>query len=343
MIMQKLFIAFFLSLTSLFVIGSRASGASEDLIAAANKEGNLVLYGGGALPDITKLVANFNRAYPGIKVDYLRKSATSLFGLITGELRAKTYKADVYSPLHVDQAIHLTERSLLSRYASPERAYIPEHLKDRDGYWTTLYRAGHVYAYNTRLVGPRDVPRSYQDFLEPKWKGRILMDAGEELWYALVLEILGKEKGMLFMQALARQNPQFQESKTLMMQLLCAGEVALAFPVNFNQANEAIKKGCPTAWVAIEPQTQQPPFTIVMAPNAPHPSAAKVFINFMLSKDGQKFMQENIFRQSSRIDVEPSGDLAKLKDIRVWKSDWNVFFRNRDQYREGYKQTFSLP
>ncbi len=343
MLIRKYFIVFLLLVGFVLVNRLAASGASEDLIRAANKEGSLILYGGGALPDITKLVANFNQTYPGIKVDYLRKSATSLFELIIRELRSKTYKADVYAPLHVDQAIYLTERKLLSRYLSPERTSIPEQLKDRDGYWTTLYRAGHVYAYNTRLVDPGDVPHSYQDFLSPKWKGKILMDDGEELWYASVLQIMGKEKGTIFMQALARQNPQFQGSKTLMMQLLCAGEVALAFPVNFNQANEAIKKGCPTAWVVIEPQTQQPPFTIVMAPNAPHPSAAKVFIDLMLSKDGQKFMQENIFRQSSRVDVEPSGDLAKLKGVRVWKSDWNTVLKNHDQYREAYKQNFGLP
>lgn len=144
------------------------------------------------------------------------------------------------------------------------------------------------------------------------------------------------------MRALARQKPVFQGSKTLMMQLLCAGEVALAFPVNFNQAHDAVKRGCPSDWVVIEPQTQRPPFTIVMAPNAPHPSAAKVFIDFMLSKDAQKFMQENIYRQSSRADVEPSGDLAKLKGVRVWKSDWNTLTQNHKEYRDAYREIFNL-
>ncbi|HWP60030.1 MAG TPA: ABC transporter substrate-binding protein [Candidatus Acidoferrales bacterium] len=186
------------------------------------------------------------------------------------------------------------------------------------------------------------MPRSYEDLLQPKWRDKIMMDEEEEYWYASVLEIMGKEKGANFMRALAEQRPVFQGSKTLMMQLLCAGEVALAFPVNFNQANDAVKRGCPTGWVAIEPQTQRPPFTIVMAPNAPHPAAAKLFIDFMLSEDAQRFMQENIYRQASRADVEPSGDLAKLKGVRVWQTDWNALVRNHQAYRKAYRETFNL-
>jgi len=239
--------------------------------------------------------------------------------------------------------MYLAERKLLSLHPSPERSFIPDGLKDKEGYWTTLYQTGHVYAYNTRLVDPKDVPRSYEDFLQPKWSGKIMIDQEDDLWHASVLEIMGRERGLRFMGGLAQQKPHFQVSKTLMMQLLCAGEVALAFPVNFNQANEAMKIGCPSNWVVIEPQTQRPPFVIAMAQNAPHPTAAKLFIDFMLSKEPQKFMQENIFRQSARLDVEPSGDLVKLKGVRVWKSNWDAIFKNRDANRDSFKKTLNLP
>ena len=321
--------------------GSAARGASDDLVKAAHKEATLLLYGGATLQHMTLLIENFNRVHPGIKVNYLRKSGSSLFELIVRELRAKTYNADAYVPLTIDQAMYLAERKLLTRHLSPERSAFPEQAKDRDGYWTTLYQTGHVYAYNTRQVNPKDAPRSYDDLLQPKWKGKIMMDEEEDLWYAAVLEILGKEKGQSFMRALAQQQPVFQGSKTLMMQLLCAGEVALAFPVNFNQANDAKKRSCPSDFVAIEPQTQRPPFVIAMAQNAPHPAAAKLFIDFLLAKEPQKFMQENIFRQSARLDVEPSGDLARLKGVRVWKSDWNAIFKERAAYSDGFKKTFT--
>lgn len=323
-------------------VASTARGASDDLVKAATKEAALLIYGGATLQHMTLLIENFNRVHPGIKVNYLRKSGSSLFELIVRELRAKTYNADAYVPLTIDQAMYLAERKLLTRHASAERSAFPEQAKDRDGYWTTLYQTGHVYAYNTRQVNPKDAPRSYDDLLQPKWKGKIMMDEEEDLWYASVLEILGKEKGQSFMRALARQQPVFQGSKTLMMQLLCAGEVALAFPVNFNQANDAKKRGCPSDFVAIEPQTQRPPFVIAMAQNAPHPAAAKLFIDFLLAKEPQKFMQENIFRQSARLDVEPSGDLAKLKGVRVWKSEWNTIFKDRNAYSDGFKKTFNL-
>lgn len=319
-----------------------ARGASDELVKAANKEAVLLLYGGATLQHMTLLIENFNRTYPGIKVNYLRKSGSSLFELIVRELRAKTYNADAYVPLTIDQAIYLAERKLLTRHASAERAAFPEQSKDRDGYWTTLYQTGHVYAYNTRQVSAKEVPHSYDDLLQPRWKGKIMMDEEEDLWYASVLEILGKEKGQNFMRALAQQQPVFQGSKTLMMQLLCAGEVALAFPVNFNQANDAKKRGCPSDFVVFEPQTQRPPFVIAMAQNAPHPAAAKLLIDFLLAKEPQRFMQENIFRQSARLDVEASGDLVRLKGRRSWKSDWNAIFKERNGYREAYMKTFNL-
>ena len=318
-----------------------ARGASDDLVKAANKEATLLLYGGATLQHMTLLIENFNRVHPGIKVNYLRKSGSSLFELIVRELRAKTYNADAYVPLHIDQAMYLAERKLLTRHLSPERSAYPEQAKDRDGYWTTLYQTGHVYAYNTRQVNPKDAPRSYDDLLQPRLKGKIIMDEEEDFWYAAVLEILGKEKGQSFMRALAQQQPVFQGSKTLMMQLLCASEVALAFPVNFNQANDAKKRGCPSDFVVIEPQTQPPPFVIAMAQNAPHPAAAKLFIDFLLAKEPQRFMQENIFRQSARLDVEASGDLVRLKGVRVWKSDWNAIFKERTAYSDGFKKTFT--
>jgi hypothetical protein len=134
-------------LSLLLGVGSTAKSASEDLVKAANKEATLLLYGGATLQHMTLLIENFNRSHPGIKVNYLRKSGSSLFELIVRELRAKTYNADAYVPITIDQAMYLAERKLLSRHGSAERAAIPEQSKDRDGYWTTLYQTGHVYAY----------------------------------------------------------------------------------------------------------------------------------------------------------------------------------------------------
>jgi iron(III) transport system substrate-binding protein len=336
------YVAALLVLPAWLACVSAARGASDELVKAANKEALLLIYGGATLQHMTLLIENFNRTHPALKVNYLRKSGSSLFELIVRELRAKTYNADAYVPLTVDQAMFLAERKLLTRHASPERSAFPEEAKDRDGYWTTLYQTGHVYAYNTRQVNSKEAPRAYDDLLQPKWKGKIMMDEEEDLWYASVLEILGKEKGLRFMRGLAQQQPVFQGSKTLMMQLLCAGEVALAFPVNFNQANDAKKRGCPSDFVVIEPQTQRPPFVIAMAQNAPHPAAAKLFIDFLLAKEPQRFMQENIFRQSARLDVEPSGDLAKLKGVRAWRSDWNAIFKERSSYRDAFMKAFNL-
>ena len=126
MLNRKRSAAGFIVLLLLLALSSAARGASDDLVKAANKEASLLLYGGATLQHMTLLIANFNRTYPGIKVNYLRKSGSSLFELIVRELRAKTYNADAYVPITIDQAIYLAERKLLTHHAAPERAAIPE-------------------------------------------------------------------------------------------------------------------------------------------------------------------------------------------------------------------------
>src|SRR5678815_3615984 len=101
------YLAALLILPVWLAFASTARGASEDLVKAANKEATLLLYGGATLQHMTLLIGNFNRVHPGIKVNYLRKSGSSLFELIVRELRAKTYNADAYVPLTIDQAMYL--------------------------------------------------------------------------------------------------------------------------------------------------------------------------------------------------------------------------------------------
>ena len=99
------YIAVLLVLPSWLAGVSAAPSASDELVKAANKEAVLLIYGGATLQHMTLLIENFNRTHPAIKVNYLRKSGSSLFELIVRELRAKTYNADAYVPLSVDQAI----------------------------------------------------------------------------------------------------------------------------------------------------------------------------------------------------------------------------------------------
>ena len=86
-------------------------------------------------------------------------------------------------------------RELLAPYSSPERAAISSNLKDKEGYWTAAYTVSFVTAFNNRQVSRADAPRSYDDFLLPKWKGKMWFNEDDIEWYATMFEIMGKDEG----------------------------------------------------------------------------------------------------------------------------------------------------
>jgi len=145
----------------------------------------------------------------------------------------------------------------------------------------------HVLAYNTDKVQPKELPKSYQELLDPKWKGRLLLNPREH-WFAWMLQVMGKEQGLDYMHKLARQQPVIRDVSTSMrLQFVVAGEAAMDIDSSFSTVNSLVKKGAPLKWFTLDPVFVVPSGHGVAA-HAPHPNAAKLFIDYMLSKEGQR-------------------------------------------------------
>ena len=265
-----------------------------------------------------------------------------MYERILREQRAGLFSADVYGGIGGLQAWLLAQKGALTPYASPERATISNNLKDKDGYWTAAYTVSFVSAFHTRQVARAEAPRAYEDFLLPKWKGKMWLNEDDIEWYATMFEIMGKEKGTQFMRRLAQQDLRYGRDPSLAIELLCAGEFPLMIGIHFHHTERLKQKGCPLDWVVTEPGYNRPPIAIALAKNAPHPAAGKLFIDFILSRDGQKAVQNVALRYPVRSDVELSGELLKLKGIRFWDSNWDAVFRNIDSYQKSFRQTFGL-
>src|SRR5207249_5324892 len=111
---------------------------------------------------------------------------------VLAEARAKKLFADVIQT--VEFSMHIFNRSgVLARHTPQADALYPKNFKE-EGYWTTVYYNPYVLAYNTRLVPPRLVPKSYDDLLDPKWKGKMMMEGTKADWFAGVLQIMGRER-----------------------------------------------------------------------------------------------------------------------------------------------------
>jgi iron(III) transport system substrate-binding protein len=264
------------------------------------------------LSEANAVIGEFERRYPFVKVKLQRTGSEKLLTRVLTEARAKKTFADVIQT--VEFSMHIFNRSgILARHTPSANALYPKDFKE-EGFWTTVYYNAYVTGYNTRLVAARALPRTYDDLLDPKWKGRLLMEGTKAEWFAGMLQILGQERGLKFMRDLAKQQPSPREGHELLAQLVVAGEGI--FDVNIPAASvERMKeRGAPMDWTALGPV----PATMVgagVAAQAPHPNAARIFLDFLLSREGQKLMQTP-GRMIARGDLA-NEQAAMLKELKI--------------------------
>jgi iron(III) transport system substrate-binding protein len=289
-----------------------AATTSDSLIDTAKRESEVVYYASMNLSEANAVIGEFERRYPFIKVKLQRTGSEKLLTRVLTEARAKKTFADVIQT--VEFSMHIFNRSgILARHTPSANALYPKDFKE-DGFWTTVYYNAYVTGYNTRLVAARALPRTYDDLLDPKWKGKLLMEGTKAEWFAGMLQILGQERGLKFMRDLAKQQPSPREGHELLAQLVVAGEGV--FDVNIPAASvERMKeRGAPIDWTALGPV----PATMVgagVAAQAPHPNAARIFLDFLLSREGQKLMQTP-GRMIARGDLA-NEQAAMLKELKI--------------------------
>jgi iron(III) transport system substrate-binding protein len=281
--------------------------ASDDqLIAGAKKEGEVSLYLSTNLTDANGMMQRFKQKYPFVNVGLFRADNEKLLNRILTEASAGKFTADVILISSFEVRV-LMQKKLLQKYLTSESRFYPEGFTDKDGYWTSVYSIPRVLAYNTKLVRPDAAPKSYDDLLQPKWKGNLGLSDSAVLWYAGFLKFYGDEKGREYMKKLSAQKPAFRDSETVISQLLAAGE----FPLGVTYSHQVVslkKKGAPVDWI----RTMRPIVTglkpISLSSKATHPNAGKLFIDFVLSKEGQELIR-SFNRLPGRADVP-----SELKD-----------------------------
>ncbi len=309
---------------------ARAEQEERAKIEAAKKEGVLSFYSVIALPDSVALLEGFKKKYPFIKTELYKSQSEKLLNKILMEATAKKNAADVF--INNDMITYITKKkNLLAKYLSPESRFYDEQFNDPEGYWTSCFVVTRVLAYNTNLVKPKDVPRSYEDLLDPKWKGKLGAHSEENAWFPAQLKIMGREKGLAFMNKLAQQNPSIRTGRMLALQLLAAGEYEIVVVANAHLVEALKKTGAPLEWVPMGPVvTDLMPITV--AAQAPHPNAARLFVDFVLSQDGQKILR-HFNRIPTRTDVLPNPPRL-LKGLKLIPSDRELLAGDVQLYRD---------
>jgi len=332
---RRLLGAVFLITLAAPVAGWAQASPNQKLVEAAKKEGELVYYTTMTLDQSKVVTDRFEKKY-GIKATLFRTGGGPLLNKIFTEARGGRYDWDVVVG-RGEMVLPLIERKLVASYLSPETKMIEEQLVDKQGYWTAYYVNSYVLGWNTKLVKKQDVPKTYEELLNPRWKGgQISLDTEAYGMMEGLKRVWGREKGINYFKRLAALDPVLKRGNTERVQLVVAGEYPLI--IAYNQTLQRMNsRGAPVDWLPLEPSvTQVNP--IMLAAKAPHPNAARLFYDFVLSKEGQEMLR-GFQRIPVRKDVEP--DPPRL--FRGFKiavedpEDYKDFDASVKQYLEIFK------
>jgi ABC-type Fe3+ transport system substrate-binding protein len=320
----------------------KSSNREKILIEGARKEGKVTFYTGLIVDQVVRPVKDaFEKEYPFVQLEFFRANAERLAQRVLSEYQAKRYEVDIISGSAA--ATMLQRAGVMQRFYSPPIAEYPRELKDPNGFWGSTNVYFMTLGYNTRMVKAGELPKSYEDLLNPRWKGQMMWStsrgSGAPQFIGNMLVTLGQEGGKAYVQKLKQQNiAKSTASARQILDLVIAGEYPIAIQIFNHHAYISKKAGAPVEWQPLDPVTATIN-TVGLAKHAPRPYAAMLFLDFLLSKKDQKVVQLSNYLPSHpempalQADLKPGGGKIKKAnylspEIIQDKSDaWGDYFQ----------------
>lgn len=304
------------------------------LLEKAKQEGSVSVYTSLAPTEATPLVEAFEKK-TGVKVQMWRGLSDGVVQRVLAEARGKRHAVDVIET-NGPEMESLAREQLLAEFHSPHLADIAPAIVPKHGLWIPDRLNFFVVAYNPRKVKAEDLPKTYEGFLDPKWKGRIALEATDAEWMGGVVKTWGEARGMAFMRKLAEMKPDMRKGHVLLVQLIASGEVDVGLTAYQANAESAKKRGAPVEWAAVEPVIARPQ-GIGVARNAPHPHAALLFADFMLSPEAQAMLaamgrtpvSRTVKTETSAMTYVMSDPAVILDENDKWQQLWDKFFMGK--------------
>jgi len=287
----------------------------QKLLDGAKSEGEALVYANMDVAAMKPLTDGFMKRYPGVKAGSVHFSGAAIITRIDSESRAGKPLSDVVLSGQLG-VLPLIEKKVAARYRSPERELYREGFKDKEGLWTAYMTNVMVSAYNTRQVKKDEAPRAIEDLLKLHWKGKLTMDSQSYVWFGTMMQYLGEEAGLRFMRRLNEQNISHQRGRRLMTQLVAAGEFDMAVETNLNSVLTFSRQGAPLAFAPIQPYFLSPSL-VFMSANAPRPYTGALFIDYLLSEEGQKVIVTTNRMPANPKVKSPESQLLEGQDVRM--------------------------
>jgi len=309
----------------------KGTDREKRILEGARKEREVVVYTSLNLKDSVPITEAFEKKY-GVKVQLWRSSSEKVLQRAIAEARAGRFTCDILETNGPEMEAMYREQ-LLEEFFSPHFKDLPASAFPKHRHYVADRFNFFTIAYNTNLVKANEVPDTYEDLLHPRFVGKVGIEASDVDWFGALVKSMGEEKGIAFFRKLAAAKPEIRSGHTLMAELVASGEIPLAATIYNHNAERLVVKGAPIRWKALKP-TFGRPNAIGVTKRAPHPHAALLFSDFMLSLEGQTLLKERNRVPSSRaVDThlnkfpfEMIDPVITLDEADRWEKLWSELF-----------------
>ena len=307
----------------------------EDVYKKALTEGGtLSFYGTLAQINAEIILPLFEKRFPGIKVNHVDATADQLATRIIAESRGGKIIADVFQTL-LDGLVRVQAQGFFLERLPPEAAAYPEEYKG-----TTWVASDLIYivpAWNTTKVKKEEEPKQFEDFADPRWKGRLIAEPRDfQLLIGLArYKYKNDEKAVALLKRIAANNPEFHKGHSQLAELLVAGQAAACVTCYAHHYPIRKRKGAPVDYMLTE-GTGDIDATAILK-NAPHPNTAWLFARWVASEEGQK-----VYAQGGRLPAHPKVEpVEKTRPAKVYPVGENDI-KDFPKYEKMWKEIFGL-
>lgn len=296
----------------------------------AKKEGEIMVYHSTQLEDLKPVFDAFTGKY-GVAVRDWRSSSENVVQRVINEARANKHTVDLIENNSPEQEA-LRREKLLKSMDSPHFAELRPGMLGQHHEYATSTLDVFVQPYNTDKVKKEELPKTFEDLADPKWKGRLGIEAEDEAWFGTYLRLVGQDKGLrTFSQMVDRNGVSVRKGHTLLANLVNSGEVPFALTVYNYKPPQLKAKGGHIDWIVLEPAIAQL-HAVAVAARAPHPCSAALLFDFFLGEGQPLLAQRNFYPSNAKV---PS----PLGDIKIHPIDPAEAIDKQDEWLKLYQST----
>lgn len=313
-------------------------------VAKAEAEGALIVYATDPEAAMLRTLAEFNKSFPKIKTNYTRLQAGALYAKVSAERQAKTYTVDVMQLSDMGMVLDFQKKNGYVHYVSPQMAqYKPEYKSKPEGFWTWGAIGPAGLAYNPNIVPADQAPQDWQQAIDPKWADGItvkLSTSGLQhvAWYEL-RQLYGPDYWKKF----GELKPKGFDSYVQQYDRLVNQQDKVIHTAQYSGYLEWKKKGAPVGFVAPAAGLPATPETWGIVTEGPHPQAARLFTDWLLSEAGQKALADNLFLHSGRHNAPPPPGGEPLEKLKLLlPDDWTKFLASRTEFAKEWDRYTGL-